>query len=119
MAFATAVRFCGTRSSTVCPPVAIGPAVETAVADRGQIVGRCLVAEAVALVDHRPEHAGLWLPCHAHRVAQAAGKDAAAAIRQIELVDGGPAFLYFHAVLGDIAGRTDPGIEFPAIGARQ
>src|SRR5205814_6842879 len=57
------------------PPVAIGPAVETPITDRGQIVGRGLVAEAVALVDHRPEHAGRGLPCHAHRVAQAAGKN--------------------------------------------
>src|ERR1700676_522870 len=95
------------------PPVAIGPAVETPVADRGQIVGGCLVAQAVALVDHRPEHAGPWLPCHAHRVAQAAGEDAAAAISQIKLIDGSPAFLGGHAVLGDIAGRTDSDKEFP------
>src|SRR5674476_583321 len=101
------------------PPIAIGPAVETTVADRGQVVRRCLVAEAVALVDHRPEYAGPWLPCHAHRVAQAARKDAACAISQIEFVDGSPAFLRGHAVLTDIAGRTDPDKELPAIGAQQ
>ena len=101
------------------PPVAIGPAVETPITDRGQIVGRGLVAEAVALVDHRPEHAGRGLPCHAHRVAQAAGKNAAYAISQIELVDRSPAFLCFHAVVGDIGERADPGIEFPTVGARQ
>ena len=36
-------------------PVAIGPAVETAVAHRSQIVGRRFVAETVALVDDGPQ----------------------------------------------------------------
>src|SRR5205814_4313355 len=82
------------------PPIAIGPAVETAITERGQIVGRGLVAEAVALVDHRPELAGRGLPCHGHRVAQAAGKNAASAITQIELVDRISAFLCLHAAVG-------------------
>ena len=38
---------------------------------------------------------------------------------QIELVDGGAAFLDFHAALGDIAERADPDIELLAVGARQ
>ncbi len=101
------------------PPVAIGPTVEAPVANRGQIVGRGLIAQAVALVDHGPEHAGRWLPCHAHRIAQASCKDAVAAIRQVKLIDGCPAFLDLHAIVGDIAERADTRKEFLAVGAGQ
>ena len=101
------------------PPVAIGPAVEAAVADRGQIVRRRLVAQAVALVNHCPQRAGLRLPCEAHRVPQTAGEDAALTACQIKLVDGSPAFFDHHAMFGDIAERAHSDIEFPAIGARQ
>ncbi len=100
-------------------PVAIGPAVKAAVAHRGQVVGRRFVADAVALVDHRPQHAGGGLRGKAHRVAQAAGKDAAGACGQVELVDRGAAFFDLHAHLGDVAERADAGIELPAISARQ
>src|SRR5205823_11905642 len=84
-------------------PVAIGPAVEAAVAHRGQVIRRRLVAEAVALVDDGPEHACVGLPCKAYGVTQAAGEDAALSISKIELIDRSAAFLDLHAVLGDVA----------------
>src|SRR5437868_6206767 len=101
------------------PPIAIGPAVEAAVANRGQIVRRRLVAEAVALVDDGPEYGGRWLPCEPHGVTQAAGEDTALAASQIELIDCGAALLDLHAVLGDVAERADAGIELFAVRARQ
>src|SRR4029077_15222966 len=61
----------------------------------------------------------VWLPCEAHGIAQAAGKDTAVAARKIELVNTSPALLNFHARLGDVAERADADIELFAIGARQ
>jgi hypothetical protein len=95
------------------------PQDAAAVANRRQIVGRCLVAEAVALVDDGPEHVAVRLPGHAHRVAQAAGKDPTFAAGQIELVDRSPSLFDLHAVVGDIGERADASIELRAIGARQ
>src|SRR5207302_6977561 len=66
-----------------------------------------------------PEHGGRWLPRKADGVTQAAGKDAARAALEIELVDRGAALLDRHATLGDVAERTDPGIELFSIHARQ
>src|SRR5262249_48054980 len=100
-------------------PITIGPAVEAALAHRGEVVGRRLVAEALALVDDGPEHAGARLPRQAHGVAQAGGEDAAAAGSEVELVDAGAARLRVHALVGDVGERADAGIEPASVGARQ
>ena len=100
-------------------PVAIGPAVEAAVAHRGQIVGRRLVAQRVALVDHRPQGTRRRLPRHADGIAQAGGEDAGLAALEVELVDGGAAFLCRHAAVADIGQRADADIELPPVGAQK
>ena len=91
--------------------VAVGPAVEAAVLDRGQVVGHEIAAELVAFVDDRPQHAGLGLPRHAVGVAQAGGEHAMAAGRGIDLPDRGAAALGGHAVLGDIAVRANRRVQ--------
>src|SRR5208283_3125168 len=85
----------------------------------GQVVWRCLVAQAVALVDYCPQRAGLGLPSQAYGIAQTVGKDMAPAVCKIDLVDSGPALLSLHAVLRDIAGRADPDEELQPIRAWQ
>src|SRR5690606_36452972 len=100
-------------------PVGVGPAVEAAILDRGQVVGRGLVADTVALVDHGPELAGGRLEGEADRVAQATGEDAAFAGREVKFEDAGAAFLDLHAVVADIALGTDADIELGLVSARQ
>src|SRR3954470_20834772 len=51
--------------------IAVRPAVEGAVAHRGQIVGNEIAAELVALVRHRPQLTARGLPTHSVRIAQA------------------------------------------------
>ena len=71
---------CGwTRGSTFWPPIGIGPAVEAALAHRGQIVGDEVGAELVALVDHRPQLPAAGLDGQRGRVAQAGGVGAVGA----------------------------------------
>jgi hypothetical protein len=81
--------------------------------------GTRLVAEPVALVDDRPERAGPGLPGEADRIAQAAGEDAVCAALEVELIDGGPALFDGHSVVGDVGERSDPGVEFRPVGARE
>ncbi len=97
-------------------PVAVGPAIEGAVLDGGQIVRRQVVADLVALVDDRPEHAALGLEGHADGIAQAGREEPFPAGREIHPPDRGATFLLVDAVLADIAVRADRGIERPALG---
>src|SRR5690606_15131610 len=97
--------------------IAVGPAVEGAVADRGHIVGNEVRAELVALVHHGPELFRHRLDAEAVRVAQAAGEDAPGPGRPIDLPDGGAVFLGLYAVLGDVAVGADADIELGAVGA--
>src|SRR5690349_3889952 len=46
------------------------PAIEGPVTHSGQIIGRQIVAQAVALVDRTPEIAGAGLHCHGDAVAK-------------------------------------------------
>ena len=64
-----------TRVSTCCAVVAVGPAVEAAVAHRRHVVGHEVAAELVALVDRGPQRAGFGLPRQAVRIAQAGRED--------------------------------------------
>ena len=92
-------------------PVAIGPAIKGAVLDRGQIVGRGFVAEAVTLVHHGPQGAGHRLPCHADGVAQPAGKDADLFGLGVEFIDAGAALFDVKAVVGDVGVGADADIK--------
>src|SRR5690606_28119688 len=91
---------------------AIGPAVEAAFLNPGQIVGHQIVAQPVALVDHGPQVTGRRMESHPYRVAQS-GREALACIpRAVEAADGGPGF----GLHPDIAARTDGDPE--AVGLR-
>src|SRR4249919_4338210 len=97
--------------------VAVRPSVEPAVAYRGHVVGHQIAADLVAFVDRDPQRAGLRLPVHSDRVAEARRKNAMRAARRIDLPDrGAPGFLV-HAVLADIAVGPDPDVQPAAIAA--
>ncbi len=87
----------------VLTEVAVGPAIESAVADGGDVVRYQVVAEFVAFVHCGPELAGLRLPVESVRIAQAGRKDPGGARGGIDLEDGGASFFFLHAVLGDVA----------------
>src|ERR1700744_240975 len=97
--------------------IAIGPAIEGAVLDRGHVVRHEVAADLVALIDRGPERAARRLPAESVRVAQARGEDPVRAGRDLDLPDRGAAFRGLHAVLADIAVRTDRDIELGAVGA--
>src|SRR6185503_12846781 len=79
--------------------VAVGPAVEGAVAHSSEVVRHEVVAELVSLIDYRIQRAGLRLPGEAVRVAQAGGEDAVLAALRVDLPDRCATFLDFDAVL--------------------
>ncbi|CAN6484249.1 unnamed protein product [Victoria cruziana] len=96
--------------------IAVGPAVEAAVAHRAHVVGHQVVAQFVALVDRHPQRAAVRLPGHADRIAQAAGVDALRAALRVDLQDGRAPLLGLQAVLGDIAVGADADVQLAAIG---
>src|SRR5215210_6480303 len=83
--------------------IAVGPAVEAARPNRGDVVGHEVVADFIALVGHRPQLAGRRLPVHAIGVADAAGIDSPGSSRRVDFEDRRPAGLMLHAILADIA----------------
>ena len=87
----------------VLAPVTIGPPVEAAILDGGQIVWRHVIAEFIALVHYGPQRAGRGLEGHAIGVAQARGENPRAPAGEVELEDGGSTLLDVHTVLADIA----------------
>ncbi len=97
--------------------VAVGPAVERAVAHRGQVIGDEVAADLVALVDDREQGVGLGLPGQSVRVAQAGGEEPLGAGLRVDLPDRGPAFLVRHALLADVAVRADRRVEPAAVAA--
>ena len=101
-------------------PIAIGPAVEAAVAHGCQIVGRRLVAEAVAFVHHRPQRAGRTAPTPCRRrCAGPRQRCGPVPVARSSSPDRGTAFLGLHAVVADIAERSDAGIESCAVGRHE
>src|SRR5580704_8775586 len=66
-----------------------GPAVIGAVAHAGDVIGRHIVAEAVALVGRAPQRAARGCDRHADAVADAGGEDAAVLAVRIEGQDIG------------------------------
>src|SRR5690606_22892397 len=93
------------------------PAVEAAVADRGQVVGHEVRADLVALVHHRPELAAAGLDGERGRVAQAGGIGPVHAGGHVDLPDHGAVLLGGHAALGDVAVRADADVQVAAVGA--
>src|SRR5690242_4155739 len=61
-----------------------GPAIERALANAGDVVGRHVIAEAVALVGRAPQVAAPWRDRHANAVADAGRKDVAVLALRVE-----------------------------------
>ena len=102
----------------VLAPIAVGPAVEAALAHRGQVVGHEIRADLVALVHHRPElvrcRAG-WRArwgC-AGRSRKGCARRSAASICQTMARSTSAV----HAALGDVAVGADADIEKAPVGA--
>ena len=96
----------------VLAEIAVGPAVEAAVLHRRQVVGHEVAAELVALVDHRPQRAGLRArtPCRpdcAGRTRTRATVPVSTSISRI----AARLLLLLDAVLADVAVRADRRIE--------
>src|SRR5215208_1773364 len=70
--------------------IAEGPPVKGAVANSGHVIRHQVAAELIALVDHRPQRAGLWFPCHAHWIAKPRREDPMAARVRVDLPDRSP-----------------------------
>src|SRR5690606_23539363 len=87
----------------VLAPVRPGPAVEAAVAHRGQVVGHQVRADLVALVDHGPELAAAGLDGERGGIAQAGRVGAVHAGGDVDLPDHRAVLLGEHAALGDVA----------------
>src|SRR5450432_354361 len=101
----------------VLPVIAVRPAVEAAVAHRGQIVRHEIAAELVAFVGHGPERAAAGLPAEAVRVPQARGEDAVAAGLGVHLPDRRATLLDLHPVLGGVAVGANGHVEFGPVRA--
>jgi hypothetical protein len=100
----------------VAAVIAVGPAVEDAIAHRSQVVGHQVAADLVALVDHRPERAGPGRPAHAVGVAQAGGEHAVLAGFGVHFPNGGAAGFGLHAALADVAVGAHGHVELAAVG---
>src|SRR5665213_2613181 len=74
-------------------PIAVGPAVEAARPDRGQIIGDEVGIDLVALVDDGEQLMRLRLERHPGRVARAGSEDALRAGQPVDLVNGSTSLL--------------------------
>ncbi len=99
--------------------IAVGPAVETSVPYRGQVIRNQVGPDLITFVDDGPELAGLRLPRQAGGIAQAAGEDAMGARCPVDLPDSRAFIFGLDAVFGDVAIRSDPDIELGAVRAGQ
>src|SRR5687767_3525426 len=87
----------------VLPEVAVRPAVESAVANRGHVIGNEIAAELVALVDGDPQRSGARLPRHPDGIAEPTRENAMRAAREIHLPDRGASYLVLHSVIARVA----------------
>src|SRR4029079_9704607 len=83
--------------------VAVRPAVEATVADRGHVIGNEVAAEFITLVDGGPQGTRRRLPRQAHRIAQAGGIDTMRAALRVDFPNRGSPFFLVDAVFGDVA----------------
>src|SRR4051812_25624282 len=98
--------------------VAEGPAVKGTVLYRGHIVRHQVATDFVAFVDRGPKRPGHRFPSETDRVAQPGGENPMLPGARIDLPDGGAARLGFHAVVADVAVRTDRHVKVLAIRTR-
>src|SRR5690606_5740020 len=101
----------------VLAPVAVGPAVEGAVSNRGQIVRHQLRAQLVALIHDRPQLPGTGLDIQGGRVADAPGDGSARAGLAVHFPDDGALFLHRHAALAGVAVGAYADVQELAVGA--
>src|SRR5260370_1347702 len=87
--------------------IGVGPAVEPALLDADQIIGGQIVAEPVALLNHRPELAGLRVEGERGRVARAGGDGHLIGAVSVEALDR----RFGLRLDAEIARRADTDIE--------
>src|SRR3984893_14619238 len=95
--------------------IAVGPAVEGSVPNRGQIIRNQIGPDLVAFVGDSPELAGLGLPLQPGGIAYSTGEDAMRAGGSINLPDRGSFVFGPDSVFADVAVRSNPDIEFGAV----
>ena len=101
----------------VLAPVAVRPAVEGALLDRGQVVGDQVRADLVPLIDDGEQLSRAGLDRQVRWVARSAGVNPLGAGQPVDFVDGRASLLDGHPVLGDVAVRADAHVELRSIGA--
>src|SRR4051812_30319681 len=97
--------------------IAVWPSVKSAVMHRGEVIGDQVGPDLVAFVDNRPKLARLGLEGDPRRVAQPRGIDPLEAGTAVHLPDRSAAFLDRDSVFGDVAVRSDAGVELRSIRA--
>src|SRR6266404_6080796 len=99
----------------VAADVAVWPAVEAAILDTGEIIGRKIVAEFIAFIDGDPGNAGNRLEGQSDGIAQAGGK--LASIVAIEIANGNcGAHRRFTGI--DVTAGADRNEQMLAIGSQ-
>jgi hypothetical protein len=97
--------------------VAVGPAIEAAVAHRGQVVGHQVAAQFVALVDHGPQAPRLGSQAMPFGLRRPLAKIRWRRCADIDFPDGGALGLHRHAAFGDVAVRAHRHIQLAAVRA--
>src|SRR3569833_2346064 len=95
----------------VLAPIAVWPALESAVLDGGQIIRDEVGAEFIAFVGDRPQLVGAWLVCLLGWVARSGGVGPVRAGLGVDLPDPGALDLGQHAALGNVAIGADADID--------
>ena len=101
----------------VLPPIAVGPAIESAFADGSEIVGDEVRTDFVALVHDRPQLTRPWLNGERGGVAEAGGVGPVRAGLGIHLPHHCPVGFGRHPAFGDVAVGADADVEKTPIGA--
>ena len=91
--------------------IAIGPAIEGALANGCKIVGDQLRPELVPFIDDRPQLLGPGIDGQGSRVADAGGEDAVGTGLAVDFPDHRAVFLHIHTALTDIAVRAYADIQ--------
>ncbi len=99
----------------VLAPVTVGPAIETALADRGEIIRHQILTQLVTLVHYCPQLPRTGLYGQSRGVAQACGVGLVQTGLGIDLPDQGPVYLRLHTALGDIAVGADTHVKEAAV----
>src|SRR5258706_10845033 len=92
--------------------VGVGPSVERALLDVGEVVGHQVVTDEIAFLNRGPQRIGAGEPVQADGIARAGGEDFVTATVGIVAIDGGAIFRLARI---DIRARADADIEFLAL----